>query len=264
MKISSILKKIIRRIIKLLKQFELVFYKTKVQCNICGSWAKKFESDDWHLYCGCKYCSSGVRQRLIWEVLKNNNVLPGSSCIENKKVLHFAPDKSLINCISKKCSDYFTADLLAKGYNYSQIDYNIDISNMDSLQSESFDCIIACDVLEHVENDEKAIKESHRILSKGGYCIFTVPQKDNLEKTFEDKTITDTKTREALYGQGDHLRIYGADFKEILERNGFEIQIIDHNSFDKKAVKKHVLFPPVISEKPLATNYRKIYFGRKV
>lgn len=65
----------------------------------------------------------------------------------------------------------------AEGYDYSKIDFRLDISDMPDIKNESYDCIIACDVLEHVPNDTGAIKEAYRILRKGGYCIFTVPQK---------------------------------------------------------------------------------------
>lgn len=40
--------------------------------------------------------------------------------------------------------------------------------------AESFDCVVADMVIEHVEGDPQAvIKESHRVLKKGGYLILT-------------------------------------------------------------------------------------------
>src|SRR5207237_10588391 len=107
------------------------------------------------------------------------------------------------------------------------------------------------------------IKEVHRILNVDGFCIFTVPQKDNLKKTFEDFSVTEPKEREKIFGQFDHLRIYGDDFTDILTSCGFKVTAINEFSFDKNIAAKYVLFPPVLSANPLATNYRKVFFGQK-
>jgi SAM-dependent methyltransferase len=53
--------------------------------------------------------------------------------------------------------------------------------------------LIACDVLKHVPDDHRAMREIHRVLRRGGYAILTVPQQDGLAETFEDATITATK-----------------------------------------------------------------------
>ncbi len=44
-----------------------------------------------------------------------------------------------------------------------------------SLLSESFDIVFAMDILEHVPDHEKALREIYRIVKKGGYLIITVP-----------------------------------------------------------------------------------------
>jgi hypothetical protein len=104
----------------------------------------------------------------------------------------------------------------------------------------------------------------HRILADGGYCVLTVPQKDNLAITYEDLSITDPKEREKVFGQFDHLRIYGNDFVDMLEQSGFKVTVVNEGDFDMDLARKYVLFPPVLSTHPLATNYRKVFFGRKV
>lgn len=60
--------------------------------------------------------------------------------------------------------------------------------------------VIAFDVLEHVPDYQKALQEVHRVLSPGGYAIFTVPQKDNLLVTFEDPSIVQKKTASSISG----------------------------------------------------------------
>ena len=236
---------------------------SNVECNICHCKADKFKSNTWHKYCDCPRCRSGVRQRLIMASLSNLDKFGFDKIIKNKKVLHFAPEKSLGKVISGKAREYKTADLLAGGYSYHKIDFNMDISDMKNIKNETFDCVIACDVLEHVPDHQKGMQEIHRVLKKDGYCILTVPQKDNLEITFEDSTVVDKKEREKIFGQWDHLRIYGDDFKDILQNNGFEVTAVNETFFEQDIVDHYVLFPPVLSENPLATNYRKIFFGRK-
>jgi SAM-dependent methyltransferase len=246
------------------QQFYFHIVGNKIECNICHYKANKFNNDNWHLYTACPNCSAGVRQRLLIASLTYIDNFSFDNIISNKKVLHFAPDRSFYKLIKGVAEEYKTADFLAEGYSYDKIDFNIDISDMKSIKNESFDCVIACDVLEHVPNHLGGIREVNRILKKGGYCIFTVPQKDNLKVTFEDLSITDKKEREKVFGQHDHLRIYGDDFISMLNESGFEATAVDESFFDKDMVNHYVLFPPILSKKQLATNYRKIFFGKKI
>ena len=263
-KILGLTKRIIRISLFNLQQIYFYFVRSNVECNICHYKANKFNSDSWQLYCICPYCSSTVRQRLLMASLSFLDKFSFNNIISNKKILHFAPENSLGKIIKRKAKEYKTADFFAEGYSYSNIDYNIDISNMKSIKDEYFDCVIACDVLEHVPDHLGGIKEVFRILNKGGYCIFTVPQKDNLKFTIEDLSITDKKERERIFGQHDHLRIYGDDFFNMLQEAGFEVTAVNENFFNKNIVDRFVLFPPILSKHPLATNYRKIFFGKKI
>jgi SAM-dependent methyltransferase len=139
----------------------------------------------------------------------------------------------------------------------------LDISNMKAVADKSFDLIIACDVLEHVPDDSAALREIHRVLTPNAWAILTVPQKDDLERTYEDPEIVTPIGRKEAFGQEDHLRIYGADFSDRIRLHGFLVTSVDERDFDAEVVKKHVLFPPVPSRHPLATNYRKVFFAQK-
>ena len=263
----SFIKRAIRKIInitaKTCKRIYFTFFKPKVVCNICGCKDYKFNSDDWHPNTICPNCRSQVRQRLFVAILQHVEEFSLNKLIKDKKLLHFAPDNSLSKILKSNAETYQTADLFAEGYHYPDIDYNIDMSDMKIIKDETYDCVLAFDVLEHIPNHLEAIKETHRILKTDGCCVFTVPQKDNLEKTIEDLTITDPKEREIKFGQWDHWRIYGNDFENMMTDNGFRVFVMDESEIDKHLVDKHVLFPPVLSKHPLATNYRKIYFGIK-
>lgn len=239
-------------------------FKPHVICNICGWGEFHFRSDEWHRNSICPKCDSQVRHRLFWAILNNHKKYNKEIIIREKKILHFAPERKLRYCIQELSKDYKTADFFAESYHYSGIDYNIDISDMKDIENEVFDCVIVFDVLEHVVDDRKALKELNRITKPGGIVILTVPMKDNLKITFEDPSITDPKQRELTFGQFDHLRIYGEDLFYRIAEQGFNVEVVDHTMFEEETIKRHVLFPPVLSDHPLATNYRKIYFGIKV
>ena len=139
------------------------------------------------------------------------------------------------------------------------VDINLDISKMDSINDCEYDLVIASDVLEHVFDDFKAIEEIYRILKVGGRAIITVPQGDNLENTIEDLTDLSPEEREKKFGIKDHYRLYGKDIIDKFKKIKFSIHIFDANSVSKKIRKKYVLFPPILGKHPFTTNYRKIY-----
>lgn len=235
----------------------------KVECNICGYKANQLESDSWHLFTVCKKCRSGVRQRLLWATFQHSEKYNLAKSIKGKRVLHFAPEKTLGNLLKKETSHYKTADFFADGYYYESIDLNVDISNMQNINEGDYDCVIACDVLEHVVDDKKAINEVYRILSYNGLCFFTVPQKDNLKTTLENLSDLSKIERDEMFGQFDHWRIYGEDFVQLMEQIGFIVSEIDENSFKQEIAIKNVLFPPVLSTRNNATNFRKVFVGSK-
>jgi ubiquinone/menaquinone biosynthesis C-methylase UbiE len=90
-----------------------------------------------------------------------------------------------------------------------------------------FDLIICNHVLEHIPNDIDAMKEIYRVLKKGGEAILQVPISKNSEITFENFSITEPKEREIVFGQFDHVRIYGQDYPTRLEKSGFKPQRIN-------------------------------------
>ena len=207
----------------------------------------------------CPKCYSQVRHRLLIAALAHAaSDLSFEKIVSNRKVLHFAPEPAVERRIRSHTDQYISADLFQKGR-----DLKIDISCMLEISSGAIDLLIACDVLEHVLDDKLAMHEVYRVLSEGGWAIFTVPQPDNLEKTFEDKSLTNLADRERLFGQPDHLRLYGDDFPELLERAGFRVVVVTEKNFSQDMARKIVLFPPRLSERHLATNYRKIFFAQK-
>jgi len=94
-------------------------------------------------------------------------------------------------------------------------------------EDDYFDLIICNHLLEHVPEDISAMKELYRVLKKPGKAILQVPISKKLDITYEDFSITDPKQREASFGQFDHVRIYGQDYKDRLESAGFKVERIN-------------------------------------
>ena len=90
--------------------------------------------------------------------------------------------------------------------------------------------IICNHVLEHIPDDTKAMQELFRVMAPGGMGIFQVPYDRNRTITFEDNTITDPKERAKIFGQYDHVRVYGMDFFEKLASVGFEVNAVNYTS----------------------------------
>ncbi len=160
------------------------------------------------------------RHRLLWLYLKNE-----TSFFSNRlKVLHFAPEQAFYKRFRKmKNLDYTTTDLESP-----LADVKADICNLP-FENNTYDIIFCNHVLEHIPDDTKAMQELYRVLKKGGMGIFQIPQDLNRETTFEDNSITDKKERAKIFGQYDHVRIYGRDYFDKLRSIGFKIDEVDYS-----------------------------------
>jgi len=161
------------------------------------------------------------RHRLLWLYLKKETDFFNAS----KKVLHFAPEQAFYKRFRKMTNlDYTTTDL-----NSPLADVTADICNLP-FEDNSYDIIFCNHVLEHIPDDTKAMKELYRILRSGGMGIFQIPQDLSRAVTFEDDTITDKKERAKIFGQYDHVRVYGRDYFDKLRSVGFLVDEVDYTS----------------------------------
>jgi SAM-dependent methyltransferase len=168
----------------------------------------------------CYNCNSNQRDRFSWAFFKKRtDIFKG----ENKlNMLHVAPERQLIKRFKKALGDgYITADLINPAAMVK-----MDITNIQ-YPDEYFDIIFCSHVLEHVPDDLKAIQEFERVLTLGGFAVILVPITAN--KTFEDFSITDPKERLRIFGQEDHVRVYGQDFLDRLTNSGFSVNVITAN-----------------------------------
>jgi len=198
-----------------LKAASLFYRGTAVTCPICDHSFRKF------LPYGrvnprpnalCPNCLSLERHRLIWLFLQQETPFFSKPA----DVLHIAPEVCFISRLDKVHGDkYITADIespLAK--------VKLDIHAIP-FQDNSFDYVLCNHVLEHVDNDLKAMTEIHRVLRPGGVAILQVPFFNPIPKTtLEDFSIVDPKAREVAFGQSDHVRRYGHDFPDRIRSSG--------------------------------------------
>mgnify|MGYP003564247085 CR=1 FL=1 len=160
------------------------------------------------------------RHRLLWLFLKNETDFFSAPA----KVLHFAPEQAFYNRFKKmKHLEYITTDL-----NSPLADVKADICSLP-FDTNEFDVILCNHVLEHIPDDKKAMKELYRVLKPGGLGIFQIPQDLNRATTFEDNTITDNKERTKIFGQYDHVRVYGRDYFDKLRSVGFKVVEVDYS-----------------------------------
>ncbi|RIV67451.1 class I SAM-dependent methyltransferase [Flagellimonas aequoris] len=173
------------------------------------------------------------RHRLLWLYLQKETDLFAAP----HKLLHFAPEQAFYKRFKKlKNLGYTTTDL-----NSPLADVKADICNLP-FDDNSFDVILCNHVLEHIPNDTKAMQELHRVMKPGGWGIFQIPQDLKREKTFEDDSITDKKERAKIFGQYDHVRIYGRDYFNKLRSIGFTVEEVDYTTvLPKEEVERYRL-----------------------
>ncbi|WP_108424238.1 class I SAM-dependent methyltransferase [Flagellimonas amoyensis] len=173
------------------------------------------------------------RHRLLWLYLKNET----DFFTKTLQVLHFAPEQAFYKRFRRMQNiSYTTTDL-----NSPLADVKADICDLP-FADHSYDVIFCNHVLEHIPNDTKAMQELYRVMKPGGWGIFQIPQDLKRGKTFEDDTITDKKERAKIFGQYDHVRIYGRDYFDKLRSVGFTVEEVDYTSvLPKEDVEKYRL-----------------------
>lgn len=161
------------------------------------------------------------RHRLLWLYLQQET----DFFQKQLKVLHFAPEQAFYKRFRALTNiNYTTTDL-----NSPLADVKADICNLP-FEANSFDVILCNHVLEHIPDDTKAMTELYRILKPSGWGIFQIPQDMNRATTFADDSVTDKKERASIFGQYDHVRIYGRDYFEKLRSIGFSVSEVDYTS----------------------------------
>ncbi len=171
------------------------------------------------------------RHRLLWLYLNNETEF----FTKKIKVLHIAPEQCFYKLFKNlKNINYTTFDL-----NSPLADIKGDICKMP-FEKNSFDYILCNHVLEHINDDKKAMMEIFRVLNVNGTAILQVPVNLNNKTTLEDNSITNKQERIEKFGQYDHVRLYGLDYFKRLQNIGFEVDQIKYASkFNDNEVLKY-------------------------
>ena len=186
-----------------------------------------FETCNFQSY-QCVFCGATDRDRLYALFLANR--LPSAGLQQDDfQLLDIAPAPALSKHIKRKYHiQYRTADLFQRN-----VDDRVDITSMHCYANSKFDALICSHVLEHVENDRKAMAELWRVLKPGGWGIVMVPIHLTLKKVREDSPKTSASERWKYFGQGDHVRVYSREgFVDRLREAGFNVLQLGCDYFD--------------------------------
>ncbi len=186
-------------------------------CPVCGKSSRRFRPFGTvpRQDAQCIHCGALERHRLLWlYVSERTDLFDGRA----RKMLHVAPEPCLESRFREHLGDnYLTADLFDSGAMVRMDIMNIQYSD------QSFDVIYCSHVLEHVQDDKRAIRELWRVLKSGGWAILLVPV--SATETFEDPSIVAPLARLQAFGQEDHVRRYGPDYVDRLREAGFRVDI---------------------------------------
>ena len=224
------------RLSYIFKFFAPVLYRgNKVECPVCERSFSKFLSYGSNVAHRenvlCPYDLTLERHRLMWLYLKRKTAFFSA---KNLKVLHIAPEQCFLPHFKKqKNLNYTTADLVSP-----IADLHFDLHDIP-LEDNQYDVVFCNHVMEHVDDPIRCMSELNRVMKPGGWAIMQVPQDMNREVTYEDKSITSPEEREKHFWQKDHVRLFGKDYPNYLEKSGFKVDEFDLNTeFDTTEVSK--------------------------
>ena len=160
----------------------------------------------------CPRCHSRERHRLLALAIGK-----GAVSVDGRDILHFAPEAAVTALVKARARSYRTADV-----EDPNVDLSIDMQDT-RLPDASWDVVVALHVLEHVPDDARALRELHRILRPGGTLVLMVPLVEGWAETDEGPPDMEPATRVRRFGQRDHVRLYGRDFRQRVADAGFQL-----------------------------------------
>lgn len=198
--------------------FYIFYAGSKYRCNICSKGLRKFKKSGVDQM--CPSCGSLMRNRRLWDLIsKRFNQ-------DNISVLDFSPSRNLFREFRKGDVHYTASDLSGDFIS----DVSFDITHIAAPDAK-YNLIICYHVLEHVNEDEKAMQELYRVLDEKGSCIIQTPFKDGA--IYEDYSIVDEAERAIHFGQEDHVRIYSVSgLKARLKSAGFKVEVLNFTEKD--------------------------------
>ena len=170
----------------------------------------------------CPWCRCHDRERHLFLYMSRTGLLDE---MQGKVVVHFAPERRLTGIIADaRPARHIKCDLFPKGADVQREDL-LDMS----FPSGSVDLFIANHVMEHVDDDRRAIEEIVRVLKVGGQAILQTPFSPVLTRTWDDAGIVSGAARLQAYGQADHVRLYGRDIADRFAAFGLSPRVRSHD-----------------------------------
>lgn len=176
----------------------------------------------------CPCCGSSDRDRLMISMLKKLKLDEG---YYRESLLQIAPAQAIEHWINGNCPSlqYDTTDLFMEN-----VTFQSDIQNMNTVADASYDYIICSHVLEHVQDDRKAMRELFRILKSDGFCLFLVPIALDVTEIDEEWGLSEAENWKR-FGQNDHCRTYSKQgLIKRLQAEGFIVHALDKKFFGEK------------------------------
>ncbi len=187
-----------------------------VACPCCGGTFGSFAPHRARPHAKCPRCGALERHRALWLYLAQRTDLLSAPL----RVLHLAPERQLQRHLAGRSNlSYRSADL-----DSPLADDAVDVQALPYADG-AFDVVLCNHVLEHVDDDRRAMRELARVLAPGGWAIVTCPIDGRLAATVEDPAVVAPADRLRVYGQEDHARRYGRDFGERLAEAGFAVTV---------------------------------------
>lgn len=216
----------------------MLYKGNKVACPVCERSFSKFLSYGSNVAHRenvlCPYDLTLERHRLMWLYLKKES---NFFTAEGLKVLHIAPEQCFLQLFKKQSNlAYLTGDLESP-----IADIHFDLHEIP-LEDNRFDVVFCNHVMEHVKDPIQCMKEIYRVMNSGGWAIMQVPQDFNRTETYEDASITSPEDREKHFWQKDHVRLFGKDYPQWLEKAGFKVTEFNlNNHFSNEEIERYRL-----------------------
>jgi SAM-dependent methyltransferase len=221
-----------------LRRLRLLIYRgDRVECPCCGGRFSRFMPGLSHRATRvCPRCGAQERHRALWLYMRERTDLFGRPELA---ILHWAPEYALQRSLSAlPNAAYVSADIGG-----DEALQHMDMTDVP-FKDGAFDLIVCVHVLEHVPDDRRAMREMVRVLKPGGMALLLVPIVLERPTHEDDPAVVTPEQRKEAYWQEDHVRLYGGDFPERLEEEGFDVTVDGWvRTLDQATLERYGLFP---------------------
>lgn len=201
------------------RALSLFYVGNNVECNICNKKFRKF-LDNQRGEKLCPNCGSLPRDRRLFYELEKNVLIKSEI-----KILDFSPSRSIYRKLKQKNNiQYFPTDFSGEFI----AEHQYDITSIP-VEDNFFNYIVCFHILEHIEEDMKAMTELYRVVDSNGIVFIQTPFK--IGDIYENNEINTPELRQIHFGQNDHVRVYSVEsLKNRLKMAGFKVEVKLYNA----------------------------------